>query len=70
MTTEPAYLSVSEAARLIGVSRSHLYAAMRRGEIGGAHIIGSRYVINRKAFLAWFEGTTPAPAERHLRAVS
>lgn len=46
-------MSVSEAAELIGVSRSTLYAMAKCGELPGSRRIGTRIVIHREVFTEW-----------------
>lgn len=44
----PATYSVTEAARLIGISRSSAFEAARRGDLPGAIRIGHRVVVSRR----------------------
>jgi excisionase family DNA binding protein len=45
------FLSVNDAALLLGVGRNTLYEAIARGEIPALHI-GRRVVINKQALFA------------------
>jgi excisionase family DNA binding protein len=47
-------LSITEAAELIGIGRSHLYQQIRDGKGPEIIHIGRRGVISRKALEAWF----------------
>jgi excisionase family DNA binding protein len=48
-TSEPLTVSITEAARLYGISRSSAYMLARRGELPGALRLGGRYVVGRAA---------------------
>jgi excisionase family DNA binding protein len=51
----PLAYSVSEAARVAGVSRAHLYRAMRVGDLASVKT-GSRRVILHDDLVAWLHG--------------
>lgn len=55
VVTERWAVSVPEAAKLLGVSRTLLYQAVRRGEIP-AQTIGGRLVIPVEAMQGWLAG--------------
>jgi excisionase family DNA binding protein len=46
-------MSIAEAAGLIGVSKSTLYALAKRSELPGTRRIGSRIVVHRQVFNEW-----------------
>lgn len=46
-------MSIAEAAGLIGVSRSTLYALANQGKLPGTRRIGTRIVIHRGEFTNW-----------------
>ena len=46
-------MSISEAAELIGVSTSTLYALAKSGGLPGSRRIGTRIVVHREAFTDW-----------------
>ena len=53
VATEPATMTIEEAARLLGVGRQTAYDLANRGELPGALRLGRRWVISRKAVDAW-----------------
>jgi excisionase family DNA binding protein len=54
-------LSVPEAARLLGISRTHAYGLVARGEL--AHVrLGRRIVVPRHAIDALLRAPTDGPA--------
>ena len=55
ITTPRDLISVTEAAELLGISRTTLYAAIRNdiASVPGAARIGRRVIIRRAAFEAW-----------------
>ncbi len=53
----PAFLSVSEAARLLRVDAKTLYRAFAAGELPGARKIRATLRISTRILLGWFEAT-------------
>jgi excisionase family DNA binding protein len=53
---ETATISVSHAAKLLGIGRNLAYELARRGEFPGALRLGRRIVVSRKALDAFLEG--------------
>jgi excisionase family DNA binding protein len=54
-------LSVPEAARLLGISRTHAYGLVARGEL--VHVrLGRRIVVPRRAIEKLLEAPTDGPA--------
>ena len=51
-------MSIPEAANLIGVSKSTLYALAKCGELPGSRRIGTRIVIHREVFQEWLSQGT------------
>lgn len=43
---EPIAISVTQAAKLLGISRSYAYQMISQGKMPGAYSIGSRILIN------------------------
>lgn len=58
----PAVYTVPEVARLLAVARSTAYELVRDGAIP-AQRLGRRWVIPRRRFHAWLEGTASGPGE-------
>lgn len=54
-------LNVSEAAALIGVSKSKMYEIMRREDADFALMLGGRRLISRTKLEAWIERQTGNP---------
>ncbi|MGH9030524.1 MAG: helix-turn-helix domain-containing protein [Acidimicrobiia bacterium] len=54
-------LKVEEAARLLGISRSHAYDLVRDGVIPALRL-GRRIVVPRRAIDAMLDGETPESA--------
>lgn len=54
----PLTYSVSEAARLLGISLGGAYELARRGELPGAIRLGGRIVVSREKLLAFVNGTS------------
>ena len=46
-------MSIAEAAGLIGVSKSTLYALAKCNELPGSRRVGTRIVIHREIFAEW-----------------
>jgi excisionase family DNA binding protein len=53
---EPAYLSLPEVARRLGVARTTCYSAAQRGELPFVRRIGRRLVVPLRALEAWEAG--------------
>ena len=54
---ESAYITPSEIARILGVSRATVYGRVLAPGSGlPVHRLGRRRVVSRRAFFAWFEG--------------
>lgn len=51
----PDAMSVTEAAKFLGVSKNGAYEAIRRGEIPGIKI-GSRFIVPKAAFIKLLAG--------------
>jgi excisionase family DNA binding protein len=51
MGKDPLVLTVTEAAELLGISRSLAYEAARSGELPGVIRIGRRVVVSRSKLL-------------------
>ena len=66
MATKITY-TVTEAAELLGISRSSAYECVRRGEIPSL-TLGRRVVIPRRAFEALLDGA--AEGQRHCESDS
>ena len=47
--TERLTVNLEDAARVLGVSRAHIYAAANRGELPGAFRVGRRWLVSRRA---------------------
>lgn len=65
MTTQRLTMTVAEAARALGISRSHAFACIRRdGHLAGvpAICIGRRRVLSRRAILDIASGRREAGA--------
>lgn len=59
---EPAAVSVTEAARLLGISRRSAYRAAASGDLPAVRI-GGRIVIPRRRLLQLLEGTAEPKAD-------
>ena len=57
---EPATISVTSAAKLLGIGRQTAYELARRGELPGALRLGHRIVVSRHALRRFLEGNGPA----------
>ena len=53
---EPATLKIAEAAKLLGVGRQTAYELSAQGKLPGAHRLGRRIVVSRKALLDFLDG--------------
>ncbi len=62
---QAAFLRVSEAAALAGLSTRAIYRAIERGELRAARLC-SRLRIPRAAFEEWIEHCAVQPAERPI----
>jgi len=58
---EPATLKIPEAAKLLGIGRQTAYELVARGQLPGAHRLGRRIVVSRKALLDFLDGPTKLP---------
>jgi len=54
--TDPAVLTVDEAAALLRVDRKSVYESIRRGELPGVVRVGRAIRIGRTALLQWLAG--------------
>jgi excisionase family DNA binding protein len=70
MDSNPISVTIFEACKLSGISRSYLYQVMARGEVRSIKA-GRRRLVLVASLRAWLEslsaeglGTIPAPAER------
>ena len=53
-------VSVEEAARLCGVSRSYGYELARAGTLPGVFRVGRRFRVSKSTLLAFMKGWVPA----------
>jgi excisionase family DNA binding protein len=60
-TTQPLTYSVDEVAALLGIARGVAYESARNGSIPATRV-GRRWLVPRKRFHAWLDGTDPAPS--------
>ena len=62
---EKPLLSIAQAARLLGRSRSATYELARRGELPGLVVLNGRYHVKRRVLLAWLgeDPVSPSPVE-------
>ena len=60
-------LTVSEAAGILGISRSSAYECVRRGELRAIRL-GRRLVVPRSAVLELLDGTRTAPTHAEAEA--
>jgi len=60
-------LTVSEAAGILGISRSSAYECVRRGELRAIRL-GRRLVVPRSAVLELLDGTRTAPTHAEPEA--
>jgi excisionase family DNA binding protein len=51
-------LTCPEAAKLLGIGRDQAYTLAARGQLPGAHRLGRRIVVSRKALLDFLDGPT------------
>ena len=56
-------LSVSEAAALIGVSKSKMYEIIKRSDCNFAVMLGGRRLISRAKLQEWFDAQAGRAAE-------
>ena len=61
--TNPEIIPIAEVAKRLDMSRTTLYAAIRKdiASVPGAARIGGRVIIRRAPFERWLAGTEPAP---------
>lgn len=57
-TTERLTYTLSEAAKLAGISKSSAYTLARAGKFPGVLRLGERIVISRFLFKKWLNGTS------------
>ncbi len=53
--SEPLTVSVPEAARMLGVSRSTVYELVRRGALPAVRVSPRRTVLHRARLLEWID---------------
>ncbi len=58
MVTESKTITVTEAAEMLGISRTYAYQLHYDGKLPGARRIGNRIVVQRKAIEDFIEGKT------------
>ncbi len=61
--------SVDEVAALLGIARGVAYESVRNGEIPATRA-GRRWLVPRKRFHAWLDGTDLASTTARPRAVA
>ena len=52
---QTATMKVEEAAKYLGIGRQTAYDLANRGELPGAHRLGKRIIVSRKALEAFLE---------------
>ena len=57
LVTQPATMTIEEAARLLGIGRQTAYDLAARGELPGAHRLGKRWIVSRKTLEAWLNAS-------------
>ena len=62
-TSEKIGLSVTEAAALIGISKSSMYQIIKRQDCPFAAMIGGRRLISRRRLQEWFDAQTGSGRE-------
>lgn len=62
------YISTSEAARIMGVSRIAIFKKIKKGEIK-AQKIGRNYVIDKRSLGSIYQETTPVQKKKIAKAV-
>ena len=53
LVTQPATMTIEEAARLLGIGRQTAYDLAARGELPGALRLGKRWIVSRKKIEVW-----------------
>ena len=61
--------SVDEVAALLGIARGVAYESVRNGEIPATRV-GRRWLVPRKRFHAWLDGTDLGSTTRRPQAVA
>ncbi|MHA6781882.1 helix-turn-helix domain-containing protein [Pseudonocardia saturnea] len=61
--------NVDEVAALLGIARGVAYESVRNGEIPATRV-GRRWLVPRKRFHAWLDGTDPVSTTARPRAVA
>ena len=56
-----ATLTVTKAARVLGVSDAHLYRLAKRGDLPFAVRLGTRVIVSRRLLTQWLLHQGPAP---------
>jgi excisionase family DNA binding protein len=59
---EPLTYSVDEVAELLGIARGVAYECVRNGSIPATRV-GRRWLVPRKRFHAWLDGTSTTPTD-------
>ena len=59
--SDPAVITVDEAAALLRVDRKSIYESIRRGELPGVVRVGRAIRISRTALLQWLSGRVSRP---------
>lgn len=62
-STQPLTYSVDEVAALLGIARGVAYESVRNGSIPATRI-GRRWLVPRKRFHAWLDGTEQLAGSR------
>jgi excisionase family DNA binding protein len=62
------YISVGEAAQLMGISRVAIFKKIKKGEIE-AKKIGRNYIVNKKSLGSIYQDLTPAQKHKIEKAV-
>jgi len=65
-TTTPQFVSVPEAAALLGISPSHAYRLCAAGSLPGALRLGRRVIVFVPTLLAAAAASSPVPLSAHV----
>lgn len=66
--TDNNYISTSEAARIMGISRVAVFKKIKKGEIK-AQKIGRNYVVDKRSLGSIYQELTPAQKKKVVKAV-
>lgn len=69
-TTETQTMTLEQAAKYVGISRSLAYDLARAGKFPGCNRLGKRFVVSKRVIAKWLEGAGDQQGDVKVLAAS